>query len=131
CDRPATREFLSKIAYEAEVEFHGSPGGKMDQYSIGLGNIIYLETGNRVAYEIFEKDLPGLIVAESGIPKETTGVLGELTEKALLAINKVRENVPGFDVKKITVGEYKTFANYVPDDLRVYLEAAVLNHDIT
>lgn len=131
CDRPATREFLSKIAYEAEVEFHGSPGGKMDQYSIGLGNIIYLETGNRVAYEIFEKDLPGLIVAESGIPKETTGVLGELKEKALLAINKVREKVPGFDVKKITVGEYKNYANYVPDDLRVYLEAAVLNHDIT
>src|SRR5690606_32561261 len=105
CDRPITDEFIARISYEAEVEFHGSPGGKMDQYSVGLGNIIYLETGEHVVYEIFEKELPGLIVAESGIPKETTGVLGELKEKALLAINKVREKVPGFDLKKVGIGE--------------------------
>ena len=28
------------IAYEAEVVEHNAPGGKMDQFSIGLGNII-------------------------------------------------------------------------------------------
>jgi len=131
CERPITKEFIARVSYEAEVEFHGSPGGKMDQYSIGLGNIIFLETGEEVTYEVFEKELPGLIVAESGIPKQTTGVLGELKEKALLAINKVREKVPGFDLKKVKIDEFPMYVNYVPDHLKVYLEAALLNHDIT
>ncbi len=131
CDGPFTKEFLSRTAYEAEVAFHGFPGGKMDQYSIGLGHMVYLETGDEPFHEIFERELPGLIVAESGIPKETTGVLGELKERALLAINKVREKVPGFHIAELQRCELANFVNYVSDDLKVYLEAAVLNHDIT
>lgn len=131
CDRPITKEFVSRIAYEAEVAYHGAPGGKMDQYSIGLGNIIFLETGDRVSYEMFNKELPGLIVAESGIPKETTGVLGELKENALLAINKVKERIPDFKIKEVSKKQLPLYANYVPDNLKVYFEAAVLNHDIT
>lgn len=131
CDRPVTKEFVSYLAYQAEVEFHGSPGGKMDQYSIGIGNIIYLETGDSPYYEVFHSEIPGLIVAESGIPKQTTGVLGELKEKALLAINKVKEKIPTFDIKQVSKKEFPQYANYVPDDLKVYFEAAILNHDVT
>lgn len=131
CDEPITNEFISRMAYEAEVKYHGFPGGKMDQYSIGLGNIIYLETGEDLSYEVFHKKLPGLIVAESGIPKETTGVLGELRQKAQLAINKVRENIPGFDIKQATRETFSTYMELVPEDLKIYFEAAVLNHDVT
>ena len=38
-----TPEYISQLAFEAEVLEFNAPGGKMDQYSIGLGNIIYLE----------------------------------------------------------------------------------------
>lgn len=131
CDRPVTNEFIARLGYEAEVKFHGSPGGMMDHYSIAIGNIIYLETGDRLKYEVFHKELSGLIVAESGIPKQTTGVLGELKENAMLAINKVKEKIPGFDIKRVSKNELPKYANYVPDDLKVYFEAAVLNHDVT
>ena len=131
CNVPVTKEFISQIAYEAEVTFHGAPGGKMDQYSIGLGGIIYLETGNQLEFEVFHKPLSGLIVAESGIPKDTTGVLGELKQKALLAINKVKEKIPSFEISKISKHDLPKFRNYVSDDLKIYLDAAVLNHDIT
>ena len=128
---PADREFVSKVAYEAEVTFHGAPGGKMDQYSIGLGNVLYLETGNTLAYKIIKKPLQGLIVAESGIPKQTTGVLKELKERSLLAIHKVKEKVSGFEVGNLGVKDLQNHLNYVPDGLKIYLAAAVLNHDIT
>ncbi|SNZ00466.1 mevalonate kinase [Flagellimonas pacifica] len=131
CNAPVSRELISQIAYEAEVAFHGAPGGKMDQYAIGLGNIIYLETGDALSYEMIEKPLQGLIVAESGIPKQTTGVLRELKENALLAIHKVKERVPTFEVGNIDVTDLPKYLNYVPDDLKIYLEAAVTNHDIT
>ena len=131
CSATIDKEFISRIAYEAEVAFHGFPGGKMDQYSIGLGNVIYLETGDDLSYEVFDLNIPGLIVAESGIPKETTGVLGELKEKALLAIHRVKEKVPGFDIKGLTIQDFPQYVPYVNDGLRVYFEAAVRNHDIT
>ncbi len=130
-DENPTQEFLSKIAYEAEVAFHGAPGGKMDQYSIGLGHIMYLETDDSAHYQLFDEQLPGLIIAESGIPKDTTGVLGELKEKALLAIHQVRQKLPHFNIAEAQKKNLPNLVNYVNDDLVVYLEAAVLNHDIT
>lgn len=131
CDRTVTKELIARLAYEAEVTFHGSPGGKMDQYSIGLGHVMYLETSGNGCHEIFDTQIPGLIVAESGIPKQTTGVLRELKEKALLSIAKVKEKVPNFDIKQVSKQGISQYANYVPDDLKLYFEAAVLNHDIT
>ncbi|MCL6265454.1 galactokinase family protein [Flagellimonas myxillae] len=131
CNVPVTKEFVSQVAYEAEVTFHGAPGGKMDQYSIGLGGIIYLETGENLNFEVFHKPLTGLIVAESGIPKDTTGVLGELKEKALLAINKVKEKLPNFEISEVTKADLPKYRNYVSDELKIFLDAAVLNHDVT
>lgn len=131
CNITVTKEFISRIAHVAEVTFHDAPGGKMDQYSIGLGNIMYLETGKHTNYELFYEHLPGLIVAESGIPKDTTGVLGELKEKALLAIRQIKEKLPGFKISNASKADLPKLLNCVSDDLRVYLEAAVLNHDIT
>ncbi|WP_420602242.1 mevalonate kinase [Flagellimonas sp.] len=131
CNVPVSRELISQIAYEAEVTFHGAPGGKMDQYAIGLGNIIYLETGDSLSYEMIKKPLPGLIVGESGIPKQTTGVLRELKENALLAIHKVKERVPNFEVGDLDINDLSKYLNYVPDNLKIFFEAAIINHDIT
>lgn len=131
CNQIVTDEFISQIAYEAEVTFHGAPGGKMDQYSIGLGNILYLETGNELAYEIYDKPLKGLIIAESGIPKQTTGVLGELKYEAQLAIHRVRNKYPSFDIQQATKANLSKYLNCVPDSNQKYLAAAILNHNIT
>ncbi|MEC3966216.1 mevalonate kinase family protein [Flagellimonas halotolerans] len=131
CERIVTKELISRLAYEAEVAFHGSSGGKMDQYSIALGHVIYLETSGTDYHEIFETRIPGPIVGESGIPKQTTGVLWELKEKALLAIAKVRERLPTFDIRQVSGQEFPKYAEYIPDDLKICFEAAVLNHDIT
>ncbi len=57
-----TSEYVSQIAYEAEVLEQESPGGKMDQFSIGMGGIIYLETGKNLKYEIFNKPFKGIII---------------------------------------------------------------------
>nr|WP_299170644.1 galactokinase family protein [uncultured Allomuricauda sp.] len=131
CNQAVTKEFLSRVAYEAEVTYHGSPGGKMDQYSIGMGNVIYLETGNEVSYEIFDKPITGLIVAESGIPKQTTGVLGELKTKAKMAIDEVKERFPKFELEKATVEEIPMYLDHISEDLKIYFSAAIINHSIT
>ena len=124
-------ELISQIAYESEVLEQGAPGGKMDQYSIGIGNIVYLETGDDFSYEIIKTPLHGLIIGESGIPKETVGLLSELREKTWIAIHKVKTEIPDFDIKKAKKEDLKRYLNYVPDHMQRYLYAAIANHDIT
>tara|TARA_R110002051_G_scaffold87713_4_gene154499 strand:- start:52258 stop:53358 length:1101 start_codon:yes stop_codon:yes gene_type:complete len=126
-----TPELISQIAYESEVLEQGAPGGKMDQYSIGLGNILYLETGDDFSYEIINTPLNGLIIGESGIPKETVGVLGELREKAWQAIFSVKKEIKDFDIKSAKESDLKKYLKYVPDELKNYFSAAILNHEIT
>tara|TARA_R110002033_G_scaffold160593_1_gene196972 strand:+ start:2307 stop:3407 length:1101 start_codon:yes stop_codon:yes gene_type:complete len=126
-----TPEFISQMAYEAEVLEQGAPGGKMDQYSIGLGNIVYLETGDDFSYEIINTPLEGLIIGESGIPKETVGLLSELREKTWLAISRVKNEVSGFDIKDAKKEDLEKYLSYVPDSLKNYFHAAIVNHHIT
>tara|TARA_R110002050_G_scaffold60527_2_gene134213 strand:- start:233 stop:1333 length:1101 start_codon:yes stop_codon:yes gene_type:complete len=126
-----TPEFISQMSYESEVLEQGAPGGKMDQYSIGLGNIVYIETGDDFSYKVINTPLQGLIIGESGIPKETVGLLGELRGKSWEAILSVKKNIKDFDIKNAKRKDLKKYLNYVPDDLQPYLYAAIINHDIT
>ncbi|TRX51211.1 hypothetical protein FNH22_24775 [Fulvivirga sp. M361] len=94
-----TPEYVSQMAFEAEVLEHGAPRGKMDQYNIGLGNVLYLETGEDFSYELIHTPIEGLIIGESGIPKKTVGVLNHLKENAFKAISKVKEKDRSFNIK--------------------------------
>ena len=130
-DAVVTPELISQISYESEVLEQGAPGGKMDQYSIGLGNILYLETGENFSYETINTPLNGLIIGESGIPKETVGLLGELREKAGQAIQYVQKEIKDFEIQNAVESDLKKYLTYVPIALQDYLSAAVLNHEIT
>ena len=128
---PVNNELIARMAYEAEVVKQTGPGGKMDQYSIGLGNIMYLETGDELNYELIHKALPGLIIAESGIPKDTIGLLSNLRHKATEAIDTVRARFEGFNIRKASIKDLPDYLNCLPKDLAIYFEAALINHDIT
>jgi len=69
-----TDEEIGRMAYKAEVEFFNQPGGLMDQYTIAQGGLLYIDTktGKTVNLPV---SLGGLVVAESGIEKETQEVL--------------------------------------------------------
>ena len=66
CNQEISASFIAQLAYEAEVLEHNSPGGKMDQYTIALGNIIYIDTGKKFSYENIGTELHGLILGVSG-----------------------------------------------------------------
>lgn len=126
-----TSEQISEIAYQAEVVEQGAPGGRMDQFSIGIGGIIYLETGDNFEYEVVQTPLHGLIVGESGIPKNTEGVLANLKSDTFLALEHVKYHIKDFDLKSITKEEIPNYLRYIPEQLQPYFIAAVTNHDIT
>ncbi|WP_108866600.1 galactokinase family protein [Aquimarina aquimarini] len=126
-----TSVIVARIAYEAEVLEHNEPGGLMDQYSIGIGNVLFIDTSKEASYDTIKNDIPGLIVGESGVKKETIGTLGDRKEKALKAIKYIADKVPDFDLKRTKLEEYDDYEKYVPTELKPYFFAALKNHSIT
>ncbi|MCK0131720.1 galactokinase [Flavobacteriaceae bacterium F08102] len=131
CDVDVTSAFVSQIAFEAEVVEHGFLGGRMDQFSIGLGNILFLETGTNFTYEVLQKPLPGLIIGESGIAKKTNETFEELKKGAWDAIDFLKKIHPFFEINAVKPHQVKRYLKDLPDTLQPYFYAAVNNHDLT
>jgi galactokinase len=130
-DHKITPEFISQLAYEAEVLEHHSPGGKMDQYTIGIGNIVFIETGDRFNYELIGETLDGMVLGESGIAKDTIGLLGSTKSNAIKAIQIIQDKEANFVLEKASIKDYEYYKTLLPDALKPYFYAAIQNHNIT
>jgi galactokinase len=124
-------KLIAQLAYEAEVLEHKSPGGKMDQYTIALGHLLYLETGDTLNFQIFRQPLSHLILVESGIPKETLGTLRNIRGLSQDAIEQVKAFHPEFVLDDCSLEEMETYRKEIPKPLQPYFQAAVANHKIT
>lgn len=131
CDRPITPNLIGQMAYEAEVIEHNAPGGKMDQYSSAVGGIFHLRTDASEKLTPIHANLHGLIIGESGIPKNTLGVLGDLKGLALNAIAQVQKAYPEFDLVSATMETYENCKDALDLELQPYFYAAIKNHEIT
>ncbi len=131
CPQKITNAFVAQLAYESEVVEHQSPGGKMDQYTIALGNIIYLETDVSNAIVKINKPIEGLILAESGIPKDTIGLLRHIKTNAQEAIRIVQNAHEGFELQETKVSQLEHYLPALPSELSPYFTAAIKNHNIT
>lgn len=76
-ERATEAKEVARFAHLSEVvEFH-SPGGMMDHYSTALGGVIWLDCQLPVHLECLSS-IPGeFVLVDSGIPKDTNGVLGQ------------------------------------------------------
>lgn len=126
-----TPEFISKMGYLSEVVEHGEPGGMMDHYSIGVGNVVYINTKNPFSFTVIGKELGGLVTGVSGVPKETIGLIGELKGNALLAIEIIKSHFDDFDLDTTEVEDLQKYCNFLPDRLVPYFKAAIKNHHYT
>ena len=126
-----TPEFISKMGYLSEVVEHGEPGGMMDHYSIGVGNVVYINTMDPFSFTVIGKELGGLVTGVSGVPKETIGLIGELKGNALLAIEILKSHFADFDLNTTEIEDLKQYCNFLPDRLIPYFKAAVKNHHYT
>ena len=121
---------LALLAYETEVIEEGSSGGKMDQFTITIGDTIYLDT-HTDKVQCFKGLNLNLIVGVSGLSKDTYGTLSQLKSNAWKAIHQVKSQKPNFDIALSKVTELKENIKYVKTDLKPYFYAAISNHDIT
>lgn len=125
-----TPKLIAKLAYRTEVLEYNEPGGLMDQYTISLGNLLFINTVNG-EYEKIDKKINSLIVGESGIPKQTLGILKNLRSFATNAITSVQSKVSDFKIENSTLSDYDQYKHIVVEELRPIFYAALKNYAIT
>ena len=130
-DQEITPGFLAKAAHRAEVVEHQEPGGMMDHLTICHGNVLLIDAQNGYSITVLSKNLEGLILADSGIPKKTLNILSDVKQNVLAAIKMLEKQLPGFRLANITPDELPSCLKILPEKLAPYFVAAVLNHDYT
>ena len=125
---------IGHLAYQTEVQYFNQPGGLMDHYTIAQKGLIFLNTKTAITTQLptqIFKDKGCLILAESGISKETLEVLKNAKSYALKAIEEVTNNNNSFDIHQATKNDYITYLSCVSTIYQPYWYAAIHNHLIT
>ncbi|MBL8021452.1 MAG: hypothetical protein JNM27_17400 [Leptospirales bacterium] len=110
-------EEVAYLVYKGEKEkFHGA-GGMMDQYACYLGGLIHVfpenaasgtTIGSLYGVEKLPLNLEGIVLIDSGEPKDTQGVLSSVSQRARNAVAQAAMDMPGFDLVTSTVDEVES-----------------------
>jgi len=127
----ADSAFIGKMAYLAEVEEFGEPGGMMDQNASALGGVLFQDFTEPVVLKKIPVKLGTFVLGDSLEPKDTIALLKRVKFGVLNAVEKIKTKDAGFNLKTIPyqkLDEYRFLLEY--GQLQV-LRGAVLNRDIT
>jgi len=124
-------EAIAELAYMAEVEEFNESGGRMDQYTSAIGGIVYLDFYKKLTVTPLPMGVKEFVLGDSMEPKDTQKTLKRVRtaqEEAFVYLAKHLEFKDNFYV---TYEEAKPLFKKIPMDYKYYLEAALINHQIT
>ena len=103
----------------------------MDQYSISIGNTIFLETKSAFSFKKINNPIKNFIIANSGVKKQTDLILKNLKNKTINAVNTIKLKNPSFNLNKVSMKGIYEYENQLSKTSFNYIKAAVENHSIT
>jgi galactokinase len=123
--------YIAHLAYLAEVEEFGEPGGMMDHYVTALGDVQYIEFTDNVSTTKLKEKLGTFVLGDSLEPKDTTEILQRVKFGVLNAINQIHKIDPHFNLIDCTVDNIEKHRGRINQDQIDVLEGAILNRNIT
>ena len=121
---------FARWAYESEVLEFNEAGGLMDQYTISIGGMLYINT-LETSYKRLKVSMGKIIVGDSGIKKKTQDILQRLKSSATKAIELIKKHNPNFRIHNAKKQDFYDLRKILPFELQPYFYAAVFNHQIT
>jgi galactokinase len=102
----------------------------MDQYTIAQKGLLYIDTLTTKT-ERLNADIGSLVIAESGLSKQTLTVLQNARAYGQSAISAVKEKISNFNVHEASESEYEEYLHLVPEVYRDHWYATIFNHLLT
>ncbi len=103
-------ELAAYLVYRGEKELFAGAGGMMDQYSCYLGGLLYVypDPGKKIPFGVERlRQIPeGIILIDSGVPKDTQGILASVGSRARRAIEIISKQYLEFDISRTTIIDF-------------------------
>jgi len=128
--RAVTDAEIGHWAYETEVTYFNQPGGLMDQYTIAQQGLLFIDTKEGKTKRL-QGNLGKLVVAESGISKETLGVLQNGRAFQENAIQEVQAHHPDFKIQDANIDDYERYLDLISEEYKDHWYAAIHNFNNT
>ncbi len=122
---------IAELAYMAEVEEFNESGGRMDQYTSALGGIVYLDFYKKMTVTPLPTVVKEFVLGDSMEPKDTQKTLKRVRAAQEEAFAHLAKHLKFKDNFHVTYEEAQPFFDKIPMDSKFYLEAALINHQIT
>jgi galactokinase len=124
-------EKIAYLAYLAEVEEFGEPGGMMDHYSTAIGGSLFLEFGEKVSVTKLKSPAGSFVLGDSMQAKDTKRILRHVKQGVLDSVKIIRGKDDSFDLAKCSRSDIGEFRPLLTNDQQSVLEGAIINREIT
>ncbi len=125
------REEIGELAYISEVVEFNESGGRMDQYTIAIGDTVYINFKEPIITKKLNTVLKNFVLGDSLQPKNTQKTLKRIREGQTEAYKELRKHIKFNSHNELNSDIIKPYLNKIDVKLRNYLYAAVRNFDIT
>jgi len=99
--RATDASFVARIANLSEVCEFGSPGGVMDHETSAHGGLVWIDTRTPVTVEKLGAAPQQFVLIDSGISKDTNGVLGDRRKLAETGLAYLKQKYSAADCKSV------------------------------
>ena len=124
-------EYIARLAYLAEVEEFGEPGGMMDQYTAAVGGIIYIDFADHTKTKPMANRLGPFVLGDSGEAKDTKEMLSRVKLGVLGATERIKKENQDFDLRTVSSRSLEQYRQITGAAQFEVLRGACLNRDIT
>lgn len=122
---------IAELAYMAEVEEFNESGGRMDQYTSAIGGIVYLDFYQKMTVTPLPMVVKEFVLGDSLQAKDTQKTLKRVRTAQEEAFRQLAQYLEFKDNFHVTYEKAWPFLGEISPDSRPYLEAALINHQIT
>lgn len=140
-DHPEKQSYLddpvrcARLVYRGEKELFQGAGGMMDQYTCYIGGLLHIYPTEKetmpYGVERLSNEPPGILLVDSGDPKDTQGVLARAGETARRYVQEAQDSIPGFSLPNTTLTYYDVFSGALKDDrARLHVRNQIRNRDL-
>lgn len=122
---------IAELAYMTEVEEFNESGGRMDQYTSAVGGILYLDFYKTMTVTPLPMAIKEFVLGDSLQAKDTQKTLKRVRTAQEEAFRQLAKYLEFKDRFFISYEQTRSFIGKIPAELQPFLEAALINHQIT
>ena len=125
-----TKKEIATHAYYSEVVKQKKSGGMMDQVSVSIGRLHYIQFEPKFLTERLTQNIHGLIIVDSGEQKLTESILYRCKNSRMSLLAKIRRERDTLSLHALTLNDIRSISHLFSREEQLLLSKTLENRDI-